>query len=58
MPNKRKPPAGRMKPPPGDPRDFELVFRPWITTPAGKVIYASWYGRKAFPIWVKKDSRK
>jgi hypothetical protein len=29
------------------------IFRPYITTRTGKVIWARWYGLKAFPIWVK-----
>lgn len=31
-----------------------LIFRPWVTTRNGKMIRASDYGLKAFPIWVKK----
>jgi hypothetical protein len=35
-------------PPPG----FKYEFRAWITTKSGKVIYASWFGYKAFPLLV------
>jgi hypothetical protein len=32
-----------------------VVFRPWITV-KGRRIYASAYGKKAFPIQVKKKT--
>ena len=28
------------------------IFRPWITTKAGKRIYAQTYGLRAFRIWI------
>jgi hypothetical protein len=35
---------------------FRLIFRPFITLKNGKKIFASSYGKKAFPIWVRDDS--
>jgi len=32
---------------------YRLLFRPWIRTKEGRVIWAKWYGKKAFAIWVK-----
>jgi len=32
---------------------YKLIFRPWITTKDGKKIWAKWFGKRAFPIWVK-----
>jgi len=32
-----------------------LVFRPFITTRDGKRIYASAFGKRAFPIWVDDE---
>lgn len=29
-----------------------LIFRPYIRTRSGKIIWAYQYGLKAFPIWV------
>lgn len=31
---------------------FKLIFRPWQRLPDGKIIYAKWYGLRAFPMWV------
>lgn len=31
---------------------YALIFRPYITLPDGRRIYAKWYGKRAFPIWV------
>lgn len=33
-------------------KDGYWIFRPYITTRSGKRIWASWYGKKAFRIWV------
>jgi len=33
-------------------KDGYWIFRPYITTKTGKVIWASWYGLKVFRIWV------
>lgn len=32
-----------------------VIFRPWITTKDGKVIWAREYGLRAFPIPVEND---
>ncbi len=32
---------------------YRLIFRPYRKTKDGRIIWASWYGKKAFPIWVK-----
>jgi hypothetical protein len=32
---------------------YVLIFRPYIRTRRGRIIYAWQYGLKAFPIWVK-----
>lgn len=37
-------------PPPG----YRWVFRAWITTKSGDRLYAKAYGRKAFPVLVRK----
>lgn len=29
-----------------------LIFWSWITKKDGKRIYAQWFGKRAFPIWV------
>jgi hypothetical protein len=29
-----------------------LVFRPWITLPDGKRLYAKAYGKRAFPLLI------
>lgn len=31
-----------------------VIFRPYITTRNGTRIYAAWFGKKAFPIRLKK----
>lgn len=31
---------------------FRLIYRAWTTTKDGKRIYAKWFGKKAFPIWI------
>jgi hypothetical protein len=28
------------------------IYRPWITTSNGRRIWAKWYGKRAFRIWV------
>lgn len=41
------------------PKDDNIIFRAWITDRNGRKIYASWFGKKAFPIRVADDdSRK
>lgn len=37
--------------PPG--KGYRLIWRASITTKSGKILYASQFGIKAFPIWVK-----
>jgi len=32
---------------------YRLIFRPWTHTKDGRLIWAKWYGKKAFAIWVK-----
>lgn len=32
---------------------YKLIFVRSITTRSGRKIFASWYGKKAFAIWVK-----
>lgn len=33
---------------------YRLIFRPWITTKDGRIIWAKTYGKRAFAIWVKE----
>ena len=35
--------------------DYVVIFRPYITKPCGKVIWAKWFGKKAFPIRVLRS---
>lgn len=37
------------------PDGFKLVFRPWITRKDGTRIYASQFGKRAFPLVVPAD---
>lgn len=37
---------------------YTLIFRAWTTTKDGRVIWAKWFGRKAFPIWIKDKDKK
>lgn len=39
-----------------DESEYEIIFRPYRKLPNGKVIWAKWFGYKAFPIKVKKDT--
>lgn len=32
---------------------YVLIFRPYFTTKTGQKVYASRYGKKAWPIWVR-----
>ena len=41
-----------------DDDDFIIIWRPWITLPSGKRIYAKWSGKKAFPIRVRRSDPK
>jgi len=34
------------------PEGFKLVFRPWITLKSGRRLYASQFGKRAFPLVV------
>lgn len=34
--------------------DYEIIFRPFITTKDGRKIWASQYGKKAFPIKIRR----
>lgn len=36
--------------------DCEYIYRPWITLPDGRRIFAKNYGKKAFRISVRKGS--
>ena len=39
----------------GGPDDeFEVIFRPWFRRPDGTVVYAKTYGKKVFPIRVRR----
>ena len=38
--------------------DYITIWRPWITTPSGKRIYAKWSGKKAFPIRIRRPGPK
>ena len=38
-----------------DDENFIVIFRPFITLPCGKKIWAKWSGKKAFPIRVPRD---
>ncbi len=42
---------------PSKKRPGNVIFRPYITLPDGRVIYAKDYGKKAFPIPVAKGER-
>lgn len=47
-----------MKNPPA-PRDgYELIFRPWIRTRDGRVLFASQFGLRAFPLYIRAGSRR
>lgn len=35
--------------------EFVTIWRPWITTPDGRRIWAKWSGKKAFPIRVRRS---
>ncbi len=37
---------------------YKLIFRPCITLPNGKKIWAKWYGKRVFPIWIKIEEKK
>ncbi len=39
---------------PKGPKKGSLIFRPYIRTKDGRIIWAKSYGLKAFPIWVRK----
>ncbi len=39
------------------PKGYHIEFRPWRRLPDGRILYASAYGKKAWPILVK-DSDK
>jgi hypothetical protein len=40
-------------------KDRKVIFRPWITNPkTGKKIFASTYGKKAFPIFIDSDDKR
>ncbi|MCU7496095.1 MAG: hypothetical protein HF311_11550 [Ignavibacteria bacterium] len=45
---------GRLNPRPG----FHLEFRAYVTDKNGKRHYASYYGHKAFPIWVPDEEKE
>lgn len=34
------------------------IFRSWITTKDGFIIYAKDYGKKAFKIWIDPNTKK
>ena len=38
--------------------DYVVIFRPYRTLPCGKVIWAKWFGKKAFPIRVPRKKRE
>ena len=38
--------------------DYVLIFRPYITLKNGRRLYASSYGRKAWPLWVRRNKRR
>lgn len=40
--------------PSDDDDGYETIFRAWTTTPDGRRIYAKWFGRRAFPMRVRK----
>ena len=35
--------------------EYVTIFRPYITLPCGKKIWAKWFGKRAFPIRVPRD---
>lgn len=37
------------------PEGYKLVFRPWITLKNGKKLFASQFGKRAFPLVVRTD---
>ncbi len=39
-----------------DESEYEIIFRPFKKLPNGKVIWAKWFGFKAFPMKVKKGA--
>lgn len=39
---------------PSSEEEYDLIFRPYYTTKDGRRVYAKWYGRKAWPLWVPR----
>lgn len=37
------------------PEGYVVVFRPWITLKNGRRLYASAYGKRAFPLIIKSE---